>query len=229
MDLMKAILDKDVLASRLIEGFPGFGLVGTIATEYLIERLDCEQVGKFQYDELPATVAIHKGKLVHPMGIYYSKQYDLLIIHAILDVKGIEWKIVDAVQDLVLQAKVKEIISVEGVAGNSGAEIYCYNNNSFKEQGATEINESVIMGVTAGLLVRNLPVSCLFAETESQIPDSRAAAKAIEFLEQYFGFDVDLQPLIDQAKVFEKKLKTIMQQTSHTLSQAEKKNISYLG
>jgi uncharacterized protein len=226
---MKAVLTKKIKATRLLEGFPGFGLVGPIATEYLIDRLECTQVGKFVYDELPATVAIHKGKIVHPMGIYHSKKHDLLIIHAILDMKGLEWLIVDAIEDLVKQADIKEIISIEGVAGTGGDGVYCYNNEAFKKQGAKEIEESVIMGVTAGLMVREMNVSCLFAETQSQIPDSRAAAKAIEYLEKYFGFDVDLQPLMDQAQLFEEKLKNIMQQTSKTLTAAEKKNISYLG
>ena len=70
---MKAVLDKKVTASRLLEGFPGFGLIGTIATDYLVERLKCKQVGSFVYTELPSTVAIHKCKLVKPKGIYYSK------------------------------------------------------------------------------------------------------------------------------------------------------------
>ena len=226
---MKAVLTKKIKATRLLEGFPGFGLIGPIATEYLIDKLKCKQVGKFVYDELPATVAIHKGKIVHPMGIYHSKEHNLLIIHAILDLKGLEWLIVDAIEDLAKQAGVKEIISIEGVAGTGGDGVYCFNNKDFKKQGAQEIQESVIMGVTAGLMVRELPVSCLFAETESQIPDSRAAARAIEYLETYFGFEVNLEPLMTQAQVFEEKLKNIMQQTSKTLTEAEKKNISYLG
>lgn len=226
---MNVQLKKGIKASRLLEGFPGFGLIGTITTEYLIDKLKCEKVGEFVYDELPATVAIHKGELVHPMGLYYAKEQDLLIIHAILDVKGLEWLIVDAIEDLIKQAEIKEIISVEGVAGTDGEGVYCFQSPDFKNQGATEIQESVIMGVTAALLVRNLPVKCLFAETQSQIPDSRAAARVIEFLEKHFGFDVDVQPLIDQAKVFEEKLKNILAQTSKTISEADKKQMSYLG
>lgn len=226
---MDVILQKKLKCKYLIEGFPGFGLIGTIATEYLIEHLDCKKIGEFVYDELNPTVAIHKGKVVHPMGIYYSKKFDLVILHAILDIKGFEWKIVDAVEKIIKQLGVKEIISIEGVSSNGGENIYCYQNKSFEKFGAEVIKESVIMGVTAGLLVRGVPVSCLFAETHSAMPDSRAAAKILELLNKYLKFNLDTQPLLLQAEIFEGKVKDIMKKTSQTTSEAEKKQMSYLG
>lgn len=90
---MELQLDKQVQAKTLIEGFPGFGLVGTIVTEYLLEHLSFERVGAIVSEELPATVAIHKGKLVRPLGIYYNKEFDVLLVHAILDVRGHEFKL----------------------------------------------------------------------------------------------------------------------------------------
>ena len=42
----------------IVEGFPGLGLVGTIATEFLIDHLEAEQVGEFWSDKVPAIVAI---------------------------------------------------------------------------------------------------------------------------------------------------------------------------
>ncbi|HSU72869.1 MAG TPA: PAC2 family protein, partial [Candidatus Binatia bacterium] len=48
----------------VIEGFPGFGLVGTIATGFLIDHLGCERIGNHWFEELAATMAIHDGKIV---------------------------------------------------------------------------------------------------------------------------------------------------------------------
>lgn len=226
---MEIILHKKFKAKTLIEGFPGFGLVGTIVTEYLIEQLNCELIGEFVYDELSPTVAIHKGKLVNPMGVYYNKKYDLVILHAILDVKGFEWKIADIVQSIIKQLSIKETISIEGVAGDDGDKLYCFNNDKFTSLGAEPIKESVIMGVTASLLLHQKNVGCLFAPTKANIPDSRAAAKIIEFLDKYLGFELNIQPLLMQAEIFENKLKGIMQNTQKTVSEAEKKQMSYLG
>ena len=67
----------------IVEGFPGFGLVGTISTEYLIDHLKTEEIGKIHLEDLPAVVAVHKGKVVQPLGIHYSQEYNLIILHAV--------------------------------------------------------------------------------------------------------------------------------------------------
>lgn len=226
---MEIVLHKKVKAKTLIEGFPGFGLVGTILTEYLLEQLKFEQIGEFIYDELPATVAIHKGSVVHPMGIYYNKEHNLIILHAILDVKGIEWRIAKSIIELIKQTGVKEVISVEGVASDGGEDLYCFNSKEFEKLGAKHVDESVIMGVTAALLVRHQNLKCIFAETHSNIPDSRAAAKVMEVISKYLKLGLQIEPLLMQAELFEKKLKDIMQKTNKTVSEADKKQMSYLG
>ena len=227
---MKIELKKKPSNCTLIEGFPGFGLVGTIVTEYLIEHLKCERIGEFVYDELPSTVAIHKGKLVHPMALYYNEKYNLLVLHTILDVKGYEWAVADAIAEASEKLGVKETISLEGVTGNTeDGKIYSFQNKKLEELGAENVNESVIMGVTAALLLRQKNMSCLFAETKSTMPDSRAAAKILEFLDKYLGLDLDTKPLLVQAEIFENKLKDLMKQANKVTKESEVKQMSYLG
>ena len=67
----------------IIEGFPGFGLVGTIASEFLIEHLKTEQIGKILFNDMPAMVAIHENKVVEPLGIFYNQKYNLLLVVAL--------------------------------------------------------------------------------------------------------------------------------------------------
>jgi len=226
---MEVILREKPKAKILIEGFPGFGLVGTIVTEYLLEHLDFKQIGEISFDDLPATVAIHKGKLVHPMGIFYSKTFNVVVLHAILDIKGFEWRIVDAIFEIKKQLGIKEILSIEGVASNGGEDIFCFNNKKLQKIGAKLVDESVIMGVTAALLLKDSAIGCLFAETHSNIPDSRAAARIIGILDKYVNFNLDTKPLMMQAEIFESKVKDILQKTKKTVSEADKKQMSYLG
>ncbi|MBU1854202.1 MAG: PAC2 family protein, partial [Nanoarchaeota archaeon] len=70
---------------------------------------------------------------------------------------------------------------------------------------------------------------CIFAETHSALPDSKAAAKVIEVLDKYLGLKVDYKPLLKQAEEFENKLKNMIQQTSKTTEESDKKYMSYLG
>ena len=43
---MELILKKTPKNATIIEGFPGFGLVGTITTEFLLNNLETEEIEK---------------------------------------------------------------------------------------------------------------------------------------------------------------------------------------
>lgn len=215
----------------IIEGFPGFGLVGPITTEFLIDHLKTEQIGRFVYDDLPATIAIHEGKVVDPMAVHYSKKYNLVIFHTILNVKGMEWAVATELGRAAKDLGAKEIISLEGVNVMSPTEstVFGFGNPKFKELGAEDMKESIIMGVSAALLLNAKNVSCIFAQAQSNLPDSKAAADIIRFLDKYLKLNVDPEPLMKQAELFEEKLKNLMAQTSQAEGEADKKSLSYLG
>ena len=217
--------------STIIEGFPGFGLVGPITVEFLIEHLKTKPVGEFEFEELPPTAAIHKGKLVNPMMIHYSEKYNLIIMHTILNVKGYEWVVAKEINDLAKKVRAKEIISIEGVQSMNPEEekVYYYGSEKFKHIGAEPVKESVILGVTGALILKNKNLECLFAPTASNLPDNNAAARIIKILDKYLGLDINPEPLLEEAKNFEEKLKSLMNRTEKANEEAEKKNLSYLG
>jgi uncharacterized protein len=229
---LKIILKKVPKNPIIIEGFPGFGLVGTIATEFLLDHLKAEWIGEFIYDELSPVVAIHDHKLVNPMAIWYVPSKNIVILHTILNIKGYEWEITKNIMDLAKKTNAKEIIGLEGVATDdptADVKVYYYGNEKLKACGAEAVKESIIMGVSAALMTRHKKINCIFAAAHSQMPDSKAAAKIIEILDKYLGLDVDYNPLLKQAELFEAKLKNIMQQSSKTMKECDKKTMSYLG
>lgn len=213
----------------IIQGFPGFGLIGTIATEFLIEHLKAVRIGEFVFDELPPTVAIHQGKLVKPMEIFYAKKENIIILHTILAPKGHEWTVGENIIDLSKKLKAKKIICLEGVMSAEGKHVYSYGDAKLSKCGAEPIKESIIMGVTASLMTRYKDVVCLLAESHSQLPDSEAAARIIEVLDKYLGLKVDTKPLVSQAKQFEEKLKGMLAQAGKAQNEKERKDMSYFG
>ena len=223
----------------IIEGFPGFGLVGTIASEFLIEHLKGEQIGKILFDDMPAMVAIHENKVVEPLGIFYNQKYNIVILHAITAATHYEWDMAATVSKLASDLSAKEIISLEGVGSgeeSEGSRVFYYSSNEknaklFEKAGIDALKEGIIIGVTGAILLRveKIPVSCLFAETHSNLPDSKASAKIVEALDKYLGMDLDYKPLLEQAEKFEEKLKTIMQKSQEAQEVSEKKKLSYLG
>src|SRR3989338_8668912 len=76
---MELQLNAKIQNPRIILGFPGFGLVGSIATEFLISHLKTEKVGRMLVPEMPAMVAIHQKKVVDSVSLYYDREDNLLL------------------------------------------------------------------------------------------------------------------------------------------------------
>jgi uncharacterized protein len=235
---MKVVLTKKPKNVRIIEGFPGFGLIGTIATEFLMEHLETEKIGIVEMEEIPAMIAIHQNKVIEPISLHYNKKYNIVLVHAINIGKNLGWKVAEAVVEVARQLSAKEIISLEGVGSpnaDAGRVFYYATGNgavSRKLQGAANpLQEGIIVGVTGALLAKNIstPMVALFAEARSGMPDSKAAANIIQALDAYTGLKIDTQPLMKQAVEFERKLKGIMQKTHKAEEIRDDKHLSYVG
>ena len=237
--MMEVKLWKKPKNCTIVEGFPGFGLVGTIASEFLIEHLETEQVGKIIFNDMPAMVAIHENRLVEPLGIFYNKKHNLLVLHAITAATHYEWEMAETIAKLASDLNAKEILSLEGVGsreGSDGSRVFYHSSRDkssaeFEKAGIEPLKEGIIIGVTGAVLLRaeKTPVSCIFAETHSNLPDSKAAANIIQALDKYLGMNIDYKPLLEQAQKFEEKLKNLLQKSQEAQDMSDKKKLSYFG
>lgn len=236
---MQLILKKKPQGVTIVEGFPGFGLIGTIATEFLLEHLQTEKIGSIEIDEIPAMIAVHQNKVIEPISLHYNKQYNLVLVHAINIGHGLGWKLAKVIGELAKTLRAKEIISLEGVGSPhpEASRIFYYATKDGAktkrlEKIAQPLKEGIIVGVTGALLAKDIgvPVVALFAEAKSSLPDSKAAAEIIKVLDSYTGLKVDYKPLLKQAEVFEQKLKKIMEKGAKAEGIMDKKNkLSYVG
>lgn len=237
---MKIELSKKPKNPIIISGFPGFGLVGMIATEYLVNHLDTEEIGRIWSEKLPPIAAIHDNELIQPLQIFYNKKYNLVIVQGLAAAHGSEWEVAEAVVKIAQMLKAKEIICLESVASRTeaGEEVYAYSTDKKKRSALSKrfkmMSSGIIVGITGALLINaenKVPATCFFAETITGMPDSKSAADLIKVLDSYLGLKIDYKPLIEQAEVFEKKLKELLQQAQETVrTRKEKKEvISYFG
>jgi len=227
----------------IIEGFPGFGFVSTIATEFLIKHLNAKKIGKFFVDDLIPLAVIHNSKLIDPLEIYYAKKENIIILRTLTNVSGAEWKVAGVVAELAEKLKAKEIISIEGIASaeliteglETPSKVYYYTNQDerrFKRLNIEKLDEGIVMGVTGVLLFKvdkKIPMSCIFAEATPGLPDSRAAGEVIKVLDNYLGLKVDYKPLMKKAEEFEGKIKELIAKIKAASEKKEKKEVSYLG
>ncbi len=233
-------LSKKIKGATVIEGFPGVGLVATIATGFLSEHLKCEKIGKYFFSDPPATVAIHGSHIVDPVTVYYSKKHNIVIVHSIINTASMEFRAADLVLDVCKQVQAKELIALEGVGAtdqeDSQAFHYCTHEKcqkTMKKIGINGLNEGIIVGTTGALLLKasdaKAPLTAIFVGTHLNMPDSKAAAKAIEVLDKYLGLSVPYAPLLRQAEKFESKLHGMMEQAMLTKQLKEQKDTNYVG
>lgn len=225
----------------IIEGFPGYGFVATIATEYLLDHLKFKPIGRITSSELPPMAVIHDKRVIQPLEIFYNKEHNLVLLQALAGVAGMEWDVAEVLISLYKKLNAKELISIEGIGSplqREEPEAYYHTNIPGKSKVLEKINlnpltEGIVLGVSGALMLRlpkDIKTTFIFAETYSKLPDSRAAAKIIEMLDKYLNLKIDYKPLIKKAAEFEEKLKKLLEQTQQAIKEKKKKEIApYVG
>ncbi|HLF54381.1 MAG TPA: PAC2 family protein, partial [Candidatus Nanoarchaeia archaeon] len=81
--------------------------------------------------------------------------------------------------------------------------------------GLTPVKEGIIFGVAGALMLKvpeDINITFIFAETHSELPDSRAAASIVKVLDKYLELGIDYKPLLKKAEEFEENLKGLLAQ-----------------
>jgi uncharacterized protein len=99
----------------LIAGFPGPGLVGSISTSYIINRLQMEQIACIESEFIVPGVIYAEGKLRHPFRLYSNEEGDVcvLVCEAPILIHGI-YSVLDTVTKWALNNKVKQVMVLDG-------------------------------------------------------------------------------------------------------------------
>ncbi len=241
-DSLKLIIfEKIKKGVKIIDGFPGLGLVGSIATDFLIEHMNAVPVGMIMGAAVPPLAAVHGGKIIRPMGLYYAEKKNILILHVLSPVPGIEWEVSNLVKAKANELK-GEVISLEsvGVQGNLPAGYkqpkgFFFTNVPKRKKelemlGLQPLKEGIVMGVTGALMLSmDCCLTCIFAETHSNMPDSRAAATIIQIIDDLLNLNVDPKPLLKSAEKFEEKVRTLMEEGQKAQQMAQEKSPRYVG
>ena len=220
---MKIELTEKPQKVTIIDGFPGFGFVSTIASEYLIDHLKTRPIGRIWGPELAPMAIVHGKRVIPPIDILYDDKHHLVILEAIAGISGMEWDIASAMIFLYKKLNAKEIISIEGIGTdeeNEESNAYYFSTDDtkskmFQQIGVSPLKEGIILGASGALLTKlskEIKATFLFAETHSKLPDNKAAAKIIEILDKYLGLDIDYKPLLQRAGEIEDKIKDLLTQ-----------------
>ncbi|VVB99101.1 PAC2 family protein [uncultured archaeon] len=223
---------QDLKGYTLIEGYPGMGLVGTIAAKYLVEKLKFEEIGYIDSNIFAPVIRIHAGMPVRPARVYADKASKVAVLISeqviprhfshLVAKKTVEW----------IESKgIKELVSLSGVqsSGDKSQMVFGIAANEasrelLKRYSLREIPEGITTGVTALILLglRNSKVMAISMLANVQLSaDYKATAEVLKKLNEMLGLNLNVEPLLEEAKQMEKQLLEQLQKLKDTKDNAE--------
>jgi uncharacterized protein len=208
----------------MVEGFPGIGLVGTIAAGYIVEKKAMEPVGYILSDDFPPMTTIHHGRPYLPARIYRDSHNKFCVLLAEFVVPSkVVYPLSSAILDFVHSSGIKQIVSLAGMTSAKAGtgKIYGIASNDtvakfLEKKGIELIKEGVTTGVSGVLLAKcaleGFPAMSLLAESQQGYPDPRAAATLLEKLDSIIGMKIDTKALMKEAGVIETKMRQMTEQ-----------------
>jgi len=238
----------------LIEGFPGLGMVGSIATKYLIKELKAEKVGTMYSPHFPYHVIVNKKGGVRLLRAEFyalkneSGKNDFIFLTGDSQAQTIEgqFEVANTILDFAEEKNVKTIITIGGyrneferkpkiVAVSTTPELF---EQAKKAEALPSEAGTPIVG-TAGLLLglakfRNVDALCLLGETKGYLPDPKTAKGIIEVLQKMLEITVDLKGLdkdIEKSKQILGRMQDIEKRRAkymQNIKKVEEEKITYI-
>lgn len=211
------VADFEVDQPVLVEGLPGVGLVGKIATDHLVEQLDMRFVASVDCEGIPR-VAIYdedERDVQPPVRIYVDETNDIFALQSDIPVSRTAarefagcittWLQEHDALPLYLSGLPLEdhepdsVPDLFGIAtGHVAGILDDHDIDSPPERG-------VVGGPTGALLnragARDVGAIGLVVESDPQFPDPAAARQLVEYgIEPIAGVDVGTEELVDRAE-----------------------------
>ncbi len=216
----------------MITGFPTVGLIGTIATRFIVYSLKLKLIAAFLSDYFPPMSIISNGEPLPPIRLYGEEKkcgpngkYERLVVMLsefvphFTTLRPIANKIIDwckenncnsvvCIEGFNLEKKEDET-PLMGVASTEDA------RKMLERYGIKVMEEGMVSGLSGILLYegrrRNFNVACLLAGTHADYPDAKAAAKVLEVVNKMLpDIKIDPEPLYKEAEQIEAQIKAQM-------------------
>ncbi|MBT8172244.1 proteasome assembly chaperone family protein [Candidatus Bathyarchaeota archaeon] len=231
------IVEKKAIPSdaTMIIGLPDVGLVGLIATSYLISELKLEEIAYMDSDLLPPVVVLHKGLPHAPLRIY-GNQNLIAVISELAIPASATYTIMREIVNWGETKKIKRILSMGGIPlenRQSIKEPEVFTAASSKElldtltkNGLKILNEGYIVGPQAlsmrYSIPKKIPSIAILAQSFYNYPDPQAAAMALKELSKVSNVTVDVSKLLEKGEEIRLKARDIMKRTQKEMNRMQK-------
>jgi len=238
----------------LVEGLPGLGMVGRIATRCLAKQLKAKKLANLYSPHFPYYVLVNKKgsvRLLHGEFFFWKNETgenDFIFFTGDSQAQTIEgqYEVASCILDFAEKNNVKKIVTIGGyrkevekapgvVAVSTSPTLL---NKAVKAKAVPSPAGNPIVG-TAGLLLglakfRKIEAICLLGETRGYLPDPRAAKSVIEVLQKMLKIKVDLSGLdkeIEKSKEIVERMQEIekrREKYTQKMRRVEEERITYI-
>ena len=231
------IVEKQTVPSEttMIVGLPDVGLVGLIATSYLISELNMEEIAYMDSDLLPPVVVLHQGLPRAPLR-FYGKQNLIAVISELAVPAPAVYTVMRKIVDWGKTKKIKRIVSMGGIPVESRQvikepKVFAAASNKklldmLTKSGLDIMNEGYMVGPQA-LSIRyginnNIPSIAILAQSFYNYPDPQAAAIALKALSKISEVKIDVSKLVEKGEEIRLKARDIMKRTQEEMNRMKK-------
>ena len=193
--------------STLVVTFPGPGMAGISATQYLIEQLGLEETGHIQATGLPAITPYADGRPYHHTRLFSGPDLACTFLISELPIPVqlsepfgrilLDWIDDRAVEEVALLTSIPWLEPVD--------DLYYVASDDYRDQRLTDVDLSpldggFLTGANASLIARamdtTLRVGVIATSVDPRVLlDANAAVRLVEGLDRIYEFDVETDEL----------------------------------
>ncbi len=252
---IKTIKKVKLTKPVLIEGMPGIGNVGKIATDLILEQLKATRIMSLFSNCLPNSVFVTEDNLVElpKIEFYHKRKGKNDFLFLVGDIQPMReedsYSFAHLVLDIAEKHKCREIVTLGGIGLQEHPKkpkIYCTGNDKKFIQEFTKLGASgklygvvgPIMGIS-GLLLglskeKGIRAASLLSETYAHPMHIglRGAKELMKLLDKKYKLGIDMKKLDKDIKGFESELKPKTRQQElieHGKPEMLHKDTSYIG
>jgi len=251
---IKEKMKPELKTPVLVEGLPGLGMVGRIATRYLITQLKAKKLAELYSPHFPYYVLVNKkGNVRLLRGEFYfwkneSGKNDIILLtgdHQAQTIEG-QYEVANCILDFAEKYGVKMTVTIGGyrkeaeetpkvVAVSTNTELL---KRALQAEAVASPPGNPVVG-TAGLILglarfRNMDALCLLGETRGYLRDPKAAKSVLRVLQKILDLKVDLSRLegaIEKSDEIVEKMREIEERREayeQKMRQIEGERITYI-
>lgn len=231
------IVEKKPIAAEatMIIGLPDVGLVGLIATSYMISELKLDEIAYMDSDLLPPVAVLHKGLPHAPLRMYGNQNLIAVISELAVPAPAI-YNIMREIMDWGQAKKIKRVVSMGGIPVENRQSIkepkvFAAASNqelldTLSKKGLNLMNEGYIVGPQAlsmrYSISKKMSAIAILAQSFYNYPDPQAAAIALKELSKISDIKVDVSKLLEKGEEIRLKARDIMKRTQQEMNRMQK-------